>query len=247
MRYIGCDRCGGYYKLEEGESLDDFERCQCGGNLSYVDPSKEIENKHKNRIRCQICGHVQEKRNVVCSKCGNILRRKINSHRGYDYNHVLKQTNEKGFLDRIEWWGVTSGIIFLIVTQIISSILLFGGLVHLATQNTSRSAAFGFFSGSLLVTVTIMIASGFIAVATIKTRDYITGMINGGLVGVFIGILVGMFALIFIALIAGILGKGDAGTIGGLAVVIIDVIIYGALTAFGGLIAIYVRRHTSII
>lgn len=247
MRYIGCDRCGGYYKLEEGESLDDFERCQCGGNLSYVELSRGVENKHENRIRCQICGHVQEKRNVVCSKCGNILRRKVNSRRGYDYSHVLEQTNEKGFLDRIEWWGVTSGVIFLIVAQIISSILLFGGLMRSAMQNTSGSAAFGFFSGSLLITVIIMIASGFIAVATIKTRDYITGMINGGLVGVFIGILAGTFALIFIALIAGILGHGDAGTVGGLAVLIIDVIIYGALTAFGGLIATYIRRHTAII
>lgn len=31
--YLICIRCNGYYKLKENESLDDFEACECGGNL----------------------------------------------------------------------------------------------------------------------------------------------------------------------------------------------------------------------
>jgi hypothetical protein len=37
MRYLVCDRCNGYYELLEGESKQDFLRCSCGGNLSYME------------------------------------------------------------------------------------------------------------------------------------------------------------------------------------------------------------------
>lgn len=36
-RYIWCEECKGYYKLEEDESPDDFETCQCGGRLIYAE------------------------------------------------------------------------------------------------------------------------------------------------------------------------------------------------------------------
>jgi len=35
-RYITCKSCGGYYKLKEDESLDDFGACRCGGELKYA-------------------------------------------------------------------------------------------------------------------------------------------------------------------------------------------------------------------
>lgn len=36
--YLICDKCGGYYKLEEDESPEDFEdNCECGGVLSITD------------------------------------------------------------------------------------------------------------------------------------------------------------------------------------------------------------------
>jgi hypothetical protein len=33
---IVCKSCGSYYKLEPGESVDDFESCHCGGGLKQV-------------------------------------------------------------------------------------------------------------------------------------------------------------------------------------------------------------------
>lgn len=33
--YLICDKCGGYYELQEGESLEDYEECECGGKLKY--------------------------------------------------------------------------------------------------------------------------------------------------------------------------------------------------------------------
>ena len=34
--YLICEKCNGYYELQEGESHDDFESCECGGNLKFI-------------------------------------------------------------------------------------------------------------------------------------------------------------------------------------------------------------------
>ena len=36
-RYIVCESCESYYKLGEGEKIDDFEACRCGGRLKYAE------------------------------------------------------------------------------------------------------------------------------------------------------------------------------------------------------------------
>ena len=33
--YLVCNECNGYYELQKGESLEDFESCECGGSLSF--------------------------------------------------------------------------------------------------------------------------------------------------------------------------------------------------------------------
>jgi len=35
--YLVCDKCGGYYELQSGESPEDFDRCQCGGKLEFLE------------------------------------------------------------------------------------------------------------------------------------------------------------------------------------------------------------------
>ena len=50
MGYLKCQKCGGYYKLHEGESLNDFTQCSCGGSLIYtesIDESKVHEEDLK--------------------------------------------------------------------------------------------------------------------------------------------------------------------------------------------------------
>jgi hypothetical protein len=37
MGYLICKSCGGRYDLQPGESPDDFESCQCRGELDYYD------------------------------------------------------------------------------------------------------------------------------------------------------------------------------------------------------------------
>lgn len=36
MPYLVCANCGKYYEIQEGETPEDFDSCQCGGNLIYV-------------------------------------------------------------------------------------------------------------------------------------------------------------------------------------------------------------------
>ena len=43
MSYLICEKCGGYYELQEGESIEDFDSCQCGGKLGY-DRKKDTKN-----------------------------------------------------------------------------------------------------------------------------------------------------------------------------------------------------------
>ena len=37
MPYLICQRCRGYYELGEDEFPEDFDSCQCGGQLVYTE------------------------------------------------------------------------------------------------------------------------------------------------------------------------------------------------------------------
>ena len=260
MGYVICEKCGGYYELEEGESLEDFEACNCGGTLSYMESIQKVRTKPKNAIKCNICGHEQT-RGMICSKCGSRIKLKTNyqnnfkiDHR-YDYRHVLAESSSINFFEKINWNGVTSGIVFYIVASIVIRIIggiFLGGSIFAAynTNITTISSIIGvialFFA---LISAIIPLASGFWAVSNITTRDYIKGILTGGMVGVIIGILSGILSLTFGLLFSGFYGQINIGIgiISGLMVLIIGIVIGGTMTAAGGLIAVYVRRHTSYI
>ncbi|MGZ7117943.1 MAG: hypothetical protein ACXVHS_10960 [Methanobacterium sp.] len=42
-RYLICESCMGYYKLRKDESLEDFDHCQCGGQLKFIDNLKSSQ------------------------------------------------------------------------------------------------------------------------------------------------------------------------------------------------------------
>lgn len=45
--YLVCDKCKGYYQLQEGESPADFESCQCGGRLKYTTVNPGVASKEE--------------------------------------------------------------------------------------------------------------------------------------------------------------------------------------------------------
>ncbi|MCC7557255.1 MAG: hypothetical protein KO217_01040 [Methanobacteriaceae archaeon] len=42
--YLVCERCNGYYKLEDGEFPEDFDKCQCGWKLKYYENISEFDS-----------------------------------------------------------------------------------------------------------------------------------------------------------------------------------------------------------
>lgn len=50
MRYLLCHDCGVSYELEEGESIDDFKSCQCGGKLYYSDDGVNVSKEFKKEL-----------------------------------------------------------------------------------------------------------------------------------------------------------------------------------------------------
>lgn len=49
MHYLICEKCDGYYKLREGESIDDFYSCECGGKLKSIKLHNDELTCKKNR------------------------------------------------------------------------------------------------------------------------------------------------------------------------------------------------------
>ena len=74
-RYVVCENCNGYYKLEEGESLDDFEACRCGGKLVYAENdflSKDEPERKKNsrKEKKSKKPKTETPKYIVCEDCG---------------------------------------------------------------------------------------------------------------------------------------------------------------------------------
>ncbi len=92
MGYLVCNKCGGHYELQEGESPDDFEKCQCGGSLKYVpDLYNPVIDKpdHVNEGNfCTNCGTEIKENAKFCTKCGKGLYKPTNPTPDLEYNYA---------------------------------------------------------------------------------------------------------------------------------------------------------------
>lgn len=73
MGYLECEKCGGYYELQEGESADNFDLCECGGKLKYVkslETPQEETNETTESINCPHCGKGNPSHSQYCQDCG---------------------------------------------------------------------------------------------------------------------------------------------------------------------------------
>ncbi|WP_414470213.1 hypothetical protein [Methanobacterium sp. ACI-7] len=69
MSYIVCEKCGGYYKHQEGESPEDFDSCQCGGKLKNVKSIENIDELDINKDICSRCGTEIFNVSKLCEQC----------------------------------------------------------------------------------------------------------------------------------------------------------------------------------
>lgn len=72
MNYLVCEICGGYYHLVEGESISDYDSCQCGGKLYLLEYGEDGELQSP-KIICEDCGNLNNINSPFCSSCGQIL------------------------------------------------------------------------------------------------------------------------------------------------------------------------------
>jgi len=87
MVYLICDKCNGYYELQEGESFKDFtNECRCGGNLFYSEILVVIKENLKT---CPNCGIENPIYANFCQECGM----KTNSQKKSADNDLNNLTN----------------------------------------------------------------------------------------------------------------------------------------------------------
>jgi hypothetical protein len=77
MGYLVCDKCGGYYELQTGESPDDFsDECECGGKTRYVENFRDIGKGMAGMgatIFCSQCGTENPADAKLCKSCKKVL------------------------------------------------------------------------------------------------------------------------------------------------------------------------------
>ncbi len=71
MGYLICDTCNDVYKLQEEESPDEFDTCQCGGNLEYYETLQEFVEQFYN-----LSSFPSEDGNLLLKKGYNQLKKK---------------------------------------------------------------------------------------------------------------------------------------------------------------------------
>ena len=246
MGYVICEKCGGYYELEEGESLNDFKGCQCGGKLSYTEQVlQEPKKNDKPKLICSNC--MKENENgIFCSSCGGRLiavkgGKAVSNIKNFQESKELeklsrrasrkekKYSNDfnesKDLFERINWLGVLAGTgLFVISMVIVGSILFFSIVSSYSYGYSSYYSSFaGAFFIAMILGMLLAIVSGALTAYVGRSRDYVDGIVNGFLVGLISSVVIGL--------------------LGGVLTIFIGIIVLGTLTAVGGAIGIFVRRQ----
>ena len=199
MSYLVCEQCGKYYELDEGKTSFSYEKCECGGKLSYrnnLDRTATAANPVITNNKCGKCGAEIPPNTVICNKCVN------NSEQlGIEQSTGLSIV------------GVAVGFGFLLLTTLIAVFALFGNNIPLKAEDIPYRMLIIF---GVIATI-VSILSGLVASYIGGSTKFQDGFLNGGLVGVVLGILValtsGSLASIEILLIFGFL-SGMGGLVG---------------------------------
>ena len=127
MGYLICDKCGGYYELHEDESPDDFESCECGGKLRYVE---SLNDKDEKMIFCPTCGIKIFANGTFCGNCGYNLK-------SFNTTSTLLSQNKIPLI--INWKLIVIAVIICFILEIfISFILATIGLSMVADFNSCK-------------------------------------------------------------------------------------------------------------
>jgi len=116
-RFLVCEECGGYYELEKGESINDFESCQCGGKLKQVVRKLQIEEQNTSKDEIiEKPNKIMQNRNALekvekfCVNCGSEIQKnaKYCQNCGFNLQDAVKRVEidkEKKITEK----GLTAG------------------------------------------------------------------------------------------------------------------------------------------
>lgn len=96
--YLICRRCNGVYKLLDEESPEDFDCCQCGGQLKYIKSFQKIDQY----LKCPYCGISTPVYGNFCMECGKSLN--VNSE-----DNLTKQDNPL----KSDYFEIKNGVYFV--------------------------------------------------------------------------------------------------------------------------------------
>lgn len=177
MGYLICEKCGGYYELQEGEAADDFLSCECGGTMKYVknlDESFSESYKLNNMSKCSFCGAENIKDVKFCGSCGKPLTTDIiqPTKNIPEINENYNKTIEK---DDVNILAIILGLITAIIAYSINffSLIilpaLFSGIAagyYSSTDNYKKSILYG------TITSLIGISVGYVLLTFIFFSNY---------------------------------------------------------------------------
>ena len=139
MSYLICEKCGGYYKLKEGEKPEEFEACECGGSLRFVQNfnahfDEELDPINEFNI-CPDCGTESSAGEKYCKSCGKMIKDTKNEKTSSsDANkNALEFTSNKWILRAV---AIIIGILIVVIPTFLFAnsnyallLLLIGGIV----------------------------------------------------------------------------------------------------------------------
>ena len=193
-----CEKCGKYYGIKKGESMQDFEQCQCGGNLKYIDSLKESnqesnQKKHKpkmlkideiplkaEKIKYQVRYQtIEQKRHCLHCGCVNRFNANFCKHCGKEFkiNFIIRFNNAINFL------AILIGLSISVLVLILSP-FFYGAIFELSTIDNT------IYIGLVLITV---VFTGSLVTGIIGSRDLYDGAINGVFLSLITLITIGFF------------------------------------------------------
>lgn len=204
MSYLICEECGKYYELDEGKSSFSYEKCECGGKLTYNDTLNGKNSKVpflNSKVACSNCGVKNPEGSKVCYSCGNLL---IGAE---------SRKNKKNLGRGISWLGVAIGFGFLMISTLLSVFAIFG--TDFPIPQKPEEIPYNLLMAFGIITMIVAVISGLIASYIGGSINFKNGMLNGGLVGVILGVVVGITGG-SMAFIGVILVFGSLSVLGGI-------------------------------
>jgi hypothetical protein len=148
-----------------------------------------------------------------CS-CGGKLKYSTSSFKNIDDKKKPATAPNNG----IKWKGVFIGLLFLFVSLIAAVMVIFGNNIPRDPTNIPIK----YLTEFSILTIILTIAAGSVSAYLSRSRRYLDGAINGGMVGIILGLILGLA--------------------GGIVVFISGILIFGLLTMAGGIIGIFPRK-----